>query len=89
MKVVFTAEMPTEDFITAVKEYDEQAANNYPDDTVRFMVERGMSVKCTKISLGLVADIIARNEIRDAIAGINNEAIPAAIKMALKDDVSD
>ena len=89
MKVVFTAEMPTEDLITAVKEYNEQAVNNDPDDTFRFMAERGMTVKCTKISLGLWYDIIARNEIRDIIAGINNEAIPAAIKMASKDGVSD
>ena len=90
MKMVFTAEMDTEDFIAAVKELkDNNDANDDPKNYTAFMVERGMEIKLRKLSFGLMYDITARKEIKEAIAEVNDVVVPMAIKMASKDGVSD
>lgn len=81
MKMVFVAEMDTDDFIAAMEESDDHVGAS--------LVQRGLKIKLTKLSLGLLYDIIAHKTIKEAISIVNEEAIPNAIKMALKDGVSD
>lgn len=90
MKMVFVAEMDTEEFIASMNEWtDHNDLDDFSVSNVAFLVQHGMRFKLAKLSFGLLNDIIARKAIKEAITKVNEEAIPEAIKMALEDGVSD